>query len=76
MRASHISVGASRLFGFGSRTSGALISLSPTANFAALAEAVARDVVLFEQQGCLSPHHVFVKGGEDGAARDYTRCSG
>jgi hypothetical protein len=65
--------GTSRLFGFGSRTSGALISLAPPANFAALAEAVARDVVLFEQQGCLSPHHVFIAGGEDGAARDFAR---
>ncbi len=47
-----------RLFGFGSRTSGALISLAAPANVARLATAIARDVVLFEQQGCLSPHHV------------------
>jgi hypothetical protein len=65
--------GASRLFGFGSRTSGALISLAPPANFAALAEAVARDVVQFEQQGCLSPHHVFIEGADHGAARDFAR---
>jgi hypothetical protein len=65
--------GASRRFGFGSRTSGALISLAPPTNFAALADAVARDVVLFEQQGCLSPHHIFIDGGDDAAARDFAR---
>ena len=65
--------GASRLFGFGARTSGALISLAPPANFAALADAVARDVVRFEQQGCLSPHQVFIEAAEGGAARDFVR---
>src|SRR5208283_1732472 len=63
--------GRSRLFGFGSRTSGALISLAAPANFGALANAVARDVVLFEQQGCLSPHHIFIEAGDAAAPRDF-----
>jgi hypothetical protein len=61
-----------RLFGFGSRTSGALISLAAPANVARLATAVARDVVLFEQQGCLSPHHVFIADADGAQARDFT----
>jgi hypothetical protein len=60
-----------RLFGFGSRTSGALISLASPANIARLATALGRDVVLFEQQGCLSPHHVFIADADDAAARDF-----
>jgi len=65
--------GAARLFGFGSRTSGALISLATPANFAALAMAIARDVTLFEQQGCLSPHHIFIEDAEGAHARDFAR---
>ena len=60
-----------RLFGFGSRTSGALISLASPANIVRLATAIARDVVLFEQQGCLSPHHIFIADADDAAARDF-----
>ncbi len=63
--------GGARLFGFGSRTSGALISLAPPANIARLATALARDVVLFEQQGCLSPHHIFIADADNAAARDF-----
>jgi hypothetical protein len=65
--------GGKKLFRFGSRTSGALISLAAPANFVALADAVARDVVLFEQQGCLSPHHIFVADAELGTAREFAR---
>jgi hypothetical protein len=50
-----------RAFGFGSRASGALISLAAPANVPALAAALAIDIALFEQRGCLSPHHVFVE---------------
>ena len=64
--------GRARLFGFGSRTSGALISLAAPANVARLATAIARDVVLFEQQGCLSPHHIFIADADDAAARDFS----
>src|SRR5713226_4068741 len=35
------------------------------------ASAIARDVTLFEQRGCLSPHHVFVEGGDGTASRDF-----
>jgi Acyl-CoA reductase (LuxC) len=65
--------GAARLFGFGSRTSGALISLATPANLPILAAAIARDVTLFEQQGCLSPHHIFIEDGDDVSARDFAR---
>src|SRR5207302_6663685 len=65
--------GVARLFGFGSRTSGALISLATPANLATLASALARDVTLFEQQGCLSPHHIFVEGVEGNDAGDFAR---
>ena len=65
--------GAARLFGFGSRTSGAVISLSAPANLPALAAATARDVTLFEQQGCLSPHHIFIEDAAGATARDFAR---
>src|SRR6185437_11741895 len=65
--------GAARLFGFGSRTSGALISLAAPANLATLASALARDISLFEQQGCLSPHQIFIEDGEGIDARDFAR---
>ncbi|HVN29692.1 MAG TPA: acyl-CoA reductase [Candidatus Binataceae bacterium] len=66
-------IGRAKLFGFGSRVSGALISLATPANFAALAAAVARDVVLFEQQGCLSPHHIFIADADRGAIGEFAR---
>jgi Acyl-CoA reductase (LuxC) len=65
--------GPARLFGFGSRTSGALISLVAPANFPALVAVVARDVTLFEQQGCLSPQHVFIEDADGAQARDFAR---
>ena len=68
--------GRARVFGFGSRTSGALISLAEPANIARVATALARDVVLFEQQGCLSPHHVFIAAADDSAARDFSAFLG
>ena len=63
--------GARPLAGFGSRLSGALVAVgaSPSAADAA-ADGLARDVTLFEQRGCLSPHHVFVVGGA-GEARGF-----
>jgi len=61
------------MIGFGSRVSGAVVG--PTAmvpeRIDAVAEALARDVALFEQLGCLSPHHVFVLSHSTGAARDF-----
>ena len=61
------------VIGFGSRVSAALIA--PDAIGASGAERVAnllaRDVALFEQLGCLSPHQIFVLSSDDGAARDF-----
>jgi len=49
-------------FSFGSRMSIAVLA-DPALN-AAIASTVARDVTLFEQLGCLSPHQIFVEGTE------------
>ena len=60
------------VIGFGSRVSAAVVAsgaLVPS-RIDALAEALARDVALFEQLGCLSLHQVFVVGSADGIARD------
>jgi len=65
--------GARPLAGFGSRLSGALMVVAPGAGPSAAETAVdglARDVTLFEQRGCLSPHHIFV-AGDAGAARRF-----
>jgi hypothetical protein len=61
--------------GFGGRVSGVLIAAGTAAGAGAtgVADAVARDVSLFEQQGCLSPHQVFVEAREAGAAREFAR---
>lgn len=56
-------------FGFGSKASGALVSMAGLVDAGAVAAALARDATLFEQQGCLSPHHVFVESREGGEAR-------
>ena len=51
------------LAGFGSRLSGALVLPGASSSAAeTAADGLARDVTLFEQRGCLSPHHVFVVG--------------
>jgi Acyl-CoA reductase (LuxC)/Acyl-protein synthetase, LuxE len=54
----------SHLLTFGSRISGALImreALQQKA-IARTAEALALDCAMFDQRGCLSPHHIFVEG--------------
>jgi hypothetical protein len=63
----------SRTIGFGSRVSGALVAREASSGTGAneAASAIARDVTLFEQRGCLSPHHVFVEGGDGTASRDF-----
>jgi hypothetical protein len=63
--------GVGRFFGFGSRTSGAVISLAAPANLSALASSLARDIALFEQQGCLSPHHIFIENADPADARGF-----
>jgi hypothetical protein len=53
---------ASMTVGFGARVSGVILAREALAQSAAeLASAVARDASLFEQRGCLSPHHIFVE---------------
>jgi len=51
-----------QLVGFGSRVSGALVMSEASRDSTDVANALARDITLFEQRGCLSPHHVFVEG--------------
>jgi Acyl-CoA reductase (LuxC) len=60
------------VIGFGSRVSGALIDpdgIDPS-QIDETAGLLARDVVLFEQLGCLSLHHVFVVSPDGRAARE------
>lgn len=57
----------SDVIGFGSRISAALVDAS---YIDGVAELLARDVSLFEQLGCLSPHQVFVVSPDVSAARD------
>ena len=55
--------GQQRLIAFGSRESGAAImreALQGTA-MAQTADALALDCAMFDQRGCLSPHHIFVE---------------
>jgi Acyl-CoA reductase (LuxC) len=60
------------VIGFGSRVSAAVVASGAIvpSRIDELAEALARDVVLFEQLGCLSLHQVFVVSSADGPARD------
>src|SRR5208283_4540856 len=60
------------LIGFGSRVSAAVVALGATdpSRIDRVAELLARDVVLFEQLGCLSLHHVFVVSHTGDTARD------
>ncbi len=59
-----------RFLGYPNRVGAALISRSALrrSEVDALAEGAARDVVTFDQQGCVSPHTIYVEeGGEVGA---------
>jgi acyl-CoA reductase-like NAD-dependent aldehyde dehydrogenase len=51
-----------QLVGFGSRVSGALVMTEALRDSTEVLNALARDITLFEQRGCLSPHHIFVEG--------------
>ncbi len=51
-----------RLLGFGNGYGIALIGLSADAH--AAARGLARDMVVFDQRGCLSPRVLFIEGGE------------
>ncbi len=69
--------GSSRaLVGFGARYSGVVVAgfdRISDGDAAALAAAIARDLALFEQQGCLSPHQAMIETQDAGAARDFAR---
>lgn len=52
-----------RVLGFGRRLSLAVVSREATAQPAAIAAAIARDVSLYDQRGCLSPQVVYVETG-------------
>ena len=64
-----------KIVGFGSKVSGAVISRSAmnTAEPAQIAARLARDVTLFEQLGCLSPHHIFIECGNDADAAEFAQ---
>jgi hypothetical protein len=71
-----LAASATPLVGFGSRLSGGLVSPSVLAGAASAADAarrLAHDVALFEQLGCLSPHHVFVAEGGRITPREFAR---
>src|SRR5207245_8298628 len=53
----------------GSKLSGALVLAS--ANHSSAAALLARDTILFEQRGCLSPHHIFVEERTYGIAQRF-----
>ena len=56
---------ANRIIGYGHRRSVALIGADALTDAETLARQLARDVCWYKQQGCLSPHVVYVE--EDGA---------
>jgi hypothetical protein len=51
-----------QLVGFGSRVSGAFVMNEALRDSTDVSNTLARDITLFEQRGCLSPHHIFVEG--------------
>src|SRR5262249_29730723 len=63
-------VGGGDMVGFGSRLSAALVTRGAARGAPALqvARCLARDVTLFEQLGCLSPHQIFVECDREGDA--------
>src|SRR5208282_3789506 len=61
--------GRANFIGFGERVSG--VALTAAACGASTAHDAARDVALFEQRGCLSPHHVFVSDATGNTARGF-----
>jgi len=65
--------GRGNFTGFGARVSGVVLTAGACAASAGdtTARDVASDVSLFEQRGCLSPHHVFVGDTTGEAARTF-----
>jgi len=64
---------APNLVGYPSRVSAAAVELENLDSVTRInvARALARDVTLFEQLGCLSPHHVFVLDSDTQHARQF-----
>ena len=65
------SEGNERFAGFGNRVSGAIVAANSNEGGGrneAPEAMLARDVTLFEQRGCLSPHHIFVEDGDGSRA--------
>ncbi len=60
---------------FGSRVSAAYVTAEAASAPISIpiADALARDICLFEQQGCLSPHHIFVESTGPGVAPAFAR---
>ncbi len=63
--------GTARPIGFGARVSGAVLAMEPRGSQKDLARAMAWDVTLFEQCGCLSPHHIFVLDAQGKVAQSF-----
>lgn len=63
----------SNVIGFGSRVSAAVVAAGAMdrSRIDRMAELLARDVVLFEQLGCLSLHQVFVVSADGRGVRDF-----
>jgi hypothetical protein len=61
------------LIGFGSRVSAAVVALEvcDSSRIEQVANLLARDVALFEQLGCLSPHQIFAISSDDNAVRGF-----
>jgi Acyl-CoA reductase (LuxC) len=60
-----------RFAGFGDRVSGAIVADDKNGADGlgdGLAGLLARDITLFEQRGCLSPHHIFVEDSDGSRA--------
>jgi hypothetical protein len=71
-------VGGGEMVGFGSRLSAALVTRGAARGGRAqhVARCLARDVTLFEQLGCLSPHQVFVECEGEGDALRFAESLG
>jgi hypothetical protein len=66
--------GRENFAGFGHRLSAAIVAgaaLESPARCGAVVRSLARDITLFEQHGCLSPHHIFVEDTPAMGARDF-----
>lgn len=71
-------VGGGEIVGFGSRLSAALVTRAAAHGgpMQQVARCLARDVTLFEQLGCLSPHQIFVECDSEGDAVDFAESLG